>query len=388
MFDEFDNYIKEQMQKTAKSLPNTYEEKIARTMEHLSEEKENVQWKSFPRVAAIVCVCVVLGTTGVYAGVKSYMQRLESISDEKIREIDSNIQEYDNDADAYTRELTESEKERMEQLRQAYENEGKFPEGEMTTVEKVAEVKADTFCYCYENSTVYLPKEELTDEQLLQLIDLQHVRDYAVSKKQGDDREKIKGKGAIGTGKASRIAVNCVEYIYGDKLGEYKVEVDNRAYKEEQEDKSACYIVKMRGKDVKIDVDVNAYTGEVTFVYWDDAESVVTGIPVKEDDYIAYGSEVQRVAEYIMGKDQLKKINLSYLYEQKTNNLYSGSVGYYAIDNVGKGYVLAYSVNLGRIDHIFRMGDYEEFVEYLNENEKENHNKNGRNRKFLELELP
>ena len=50
-------------------------------------------------------------------------------------------------------------------------------------MQKKSEVVHGELCFCVENSTFYLPKQELTDDELLQIIDFMEKRDYSVRKK-------------------------------------------------------------------------------------------------------------------------------------------------------------------------------------------------------------
>ena len=70
---------------------------------------------------------------------------------------------------------------------------GTLPETKLKEVDSQKEVKANggkEVVYCRANSTFYLPKSELTDEQLLQIIDFNERRDYALAKQNQADRAR------------------------------------------------------------------------------------------------------------------------------------------------------------------------------------------------------
>lgn len=67
----------------------------------------------------------------------------------------------------------------MELLQEKYENGGLFPQEKICEVNTKAEIVEGELSFCYENSTFYLPKEELTDEEILRIIDFWERRDYA-----------------------------------------------------------------------------------------------------------------------------------------------------------------------------------------------------------------
>ena len=85
-------------------------------------------------------------------------------------------------ADSYIREYTEEERNRMSELYTQYQQ-GVFPEGELPQVDSVEEAEALELCYLTTTSSFYLPDRELTDEELLQLIDFEVKRNYALKKR-------------------------------------------------------------------------------------------------------------------------------------------------------------------------------------------------------------
>ncbi len=86
-----------------------------------------------------------------------------------------------NSADSYSRPMTESETARLEELRQAYLEQGYFPKKELTLIDSPEKYKKGVAFYA-ERSTFFLPEKELTDEQLLELIDFKEKREYSLAK--------------------------------------------------------------------------------------------------------------------------------------------------------------------------------------------------------------
>lgn len=66
-----------------------------------------------------------------------------------------------------------------EQETEEYEN-GKYSEEQLLTVEKTADVPEVALVYCYGSSTFYLPEQELSEQQILKIIDFRYKRDYAL----------------------------------------------------------------------------------------------------------------------------------------------------------------------------------------------------------------
>ncbi len=82
----------------------------------------------------------------------------------------------------YSRKLTEAEQERYNELQAAYEEEGMYTEAESVVIQTIAEYNGETFAVCAEDGNYYLPERELTDDELLQLIDWQHKGMYCLER--------------------------------------------------------------------------------------------------------------------------------------------------------------------------------------------------------------
>lgn len=135
---------------------------------------------SFRRAAILAAACLVLASATVTAS-GLYQARMESMNHEKLEEYFAQLQEADVSADSYSRPFTESETARMEELRQAYLEQGYFPKRELTLIDSPEKYKKGVAFYA-ERSTFFLPEKELTDEQLLELIDFREKRDYSLAK--------------------------------------------------------------------------------------------------------------------------------------------------------------------------------------------------------------
>jgi hypothetical protein len=105
-------------------------------------------------------------------------ERLENMSKEETSAIAEDVGQAD--VDSFTREYTEEEKSRMRALYEQYE-EGVFPVSVLPQVATVEEAEELGFCFLVPDSMFYLPDRELTDEELLEIIDFYAKRDYAVA---------------------------------------------------------------------------------------------------------------------------------------------------------------------------------------------------------------
>lgn len=135
----------------------------------------------YPKIAAACIACfLVFGATASAMGiVNAYRQRMEAMDEQEIAE---NYQiACAGETTEMNRPYTESERQRYEELNSRYESGSILPQSQMAYIQSAQEysgtgVAMDTTCY-----TLYLPQEELTDEELLQIIDQHHKTAYSIN---------------------------------------------------------------------------------------------------------------------------------------------------------------------------------------------------------------
>ena len=191
-----DDYIDRKIRKMAESERMAVPESLNTTVENILEglKPENADNKNtdgkranqtvrhygFRRIVIPAAACLLLASTTVTAS-GLYRARMESMNHEKLETYFSGLQEADVAADSYSRPLTDSEKNRLEELRQAYLEEGYFPKNELAMLDSPEKYKKGVAFYAA-RSTFFLPEEEMTDEELLELIDFREKRDYSLAK--------------------------------------------------------------------------------------------------------------------------------------------------------------------------------------------------------------
>jgi len=107
--------------------------------------------------------------------------RLENIPKQELEAVNQMVQGQNNaEADSFSREYSKEEIKRMQQMQEAYQN-GRFPQQTITYTDSVGQIPDDLLRYDPDTSFLYLPDRTLTDEELLQIIDFNYTRDYAVS---------------------------------------------------------------------------------------------------------------------------------------------------------------------------------------------------------------
>lgn len=131
--------------------------------------------------ACIACFLIFGATASAMGIVNAYRQRMEAMDEQEIEEIYQIAAT--NETTEMNRPYTADEWRRYEELNSRYESGSILPQSQMAYIQNPQEysgtgVAMDTTC-----STLYLPQEELTDEELLQIIDQHHKIAYSINQK-------------------------------------------------------------------------------------------------------------------------------------------------------------------------------------------------------------
>ncbi|MDE6318571.1 MAG: hypothetical protein K2M22_02445 [Lachnospiraceae bacterium] len=212
-------------------ISSEMQEEIMMNIQSRMKSENSRTWNVRKMAMAAAAFVVVAGVVSlpVRAIVTSVVkERMESIPKEEVQKINDMVQSKPTEADTFSREYSDSEKERNKALWQAYK-EGRFPENLLEQVENAEDAPDGTVCYVRSTGIFNLPDQEMTDEEILEIIDFQHKMSYAVSEssaaqearaeKQAEEnqwREKIQAAGGISEEEAIEIARKQME----DELGE------------------------------------------------------------------------------------------------------------------------------------------------------------------------
>ena len=193
MRDDFiDRKIRKMAEAERMAVPESLDAKVENILDGLETEKKDskntdgkrvnqtVRHYGFRRIVIPAAACLLLASVTVTAS-GLYRARMESMNHEKLETYFSGLQDADVAADSYSRPLMDSEKNRLEELRRAYQEEGYFPKRELTMLDSPEKYKKGVAFYAA-RSTFFLPEEEMTDEELLELIDFREKRDYSLAK--------------------------------------------------------------------------------------------------------------------------------------------------------------------------------------------------------------
>ena len=105
----------------------------------------------------------------------SYLDRYEQMSDAEIDELYAMLSSGPVDVwGGDSRDLTPEEQIRYEEWTEKYEQENAYTETTITVITFPEEYDGQELAYCIADAQFYYPERSLTDEELLQLIDLEH----------------------------------------------------------------------------------------------------------------------------------------------------------------------------------------------------------------------
>lgn len=177
--DQFEQDLFQMAEQEQMIPPKTLYQKAEDTFRHLPKQKHIFQmtWKkSLVLAAALIAMCSVT----VMAAVGALQQRMEAMNGQEIEDYFVQIYASRLGADHYSRPVTDTEQTRMEELTVSYEQDGVFPEKVLTMIRTSEEYKGTGIAFSKDTSTFFLPDTAMSDEELLQIIDFRHRRDYSL----------------------------------------------------------------------------------------------------------------------------------------------------------------------------------------------------------------
>ncbi len=146
------------------------------TVDH---KRSGAGWRKNLAAAALILAAVGAAAFPVSALVNSLVkERMERMPQAEKDAYVENIKNQTTEADGFTRAYSAQEEERYEEMARQYQA-GTFPDKEVVQVENEKEAEAYEFCYVKPTSVFCLPERELTDEELLEIIDFMAKREYA-----------------------------------------------------------------------------------------------------------------------------------------------------------------------------------------------------------------
>lgn len=363
--DKFiDELLRERLTGTEYNVPESLDEKLNDTIHEI--EKCDVKkgskrflWLSTNKVAGFALFVLMLSVISIssYAAVNLFRDRMSAMPEKVRQDYNNDVQKSSLEADAYSRKLTHSEEERMIKLRKQYEKEGRFPEKEIKQFKDNEGMVEDGLYFVVEESKFYLPDRIMSEEELLEIIDLQEKRDYSVQQENATDDEsdsKIKKNG-----KLEKQSIEIISKLYNLNEKELKIVSTDLV--------DGCYVYEIKGDDV-------------TYSVYGSKQDAVERIILKKDNLSAHQSGIKlekvktkMISEKLKERVEVfsgKKINSKSIYCLVDNkeNLAYGTISYYFHMSDGSGCVAVYSMayhdsyDLYTIDNAVMVQEIEEKI--------------------------
>ena len=360
MKKSMDEWLREGLTDREYQIPHSYEKKLEQTIKEIENRKVIHRAGRFSRfavnkAAGVVIFVFLLSAVSIssYAAVNLFRDRMSSMSETERQNYNSDIQNCKVDEDVLSRELTLGEREQIAVLREQYENEGKFPQKEIRQMKTNEGTVADELYFVADESKFYLPERAMTEEEMLQLIDLQEKRDYSVRQQnEAEISEDQKGQDA-GEPDAwlERRSVETVAKLY--EIAEPELEIVSNNVKDR------CYEVAQKD------------SGSRFFVYYSE-DHAIERIIYKKKGVSAHQSGVQSESLHIkrISKKMRKRAEVFTGKEMDTQSSYSmmedsgelahGTISFYHQMMDGSVCVAVYSTAYDDLYDMYKLDDMKE----------------------------
>lgn len=342
--NRIDKKIFEMAKKEEINTPKSYEDRVQKILDELPESQVEERRKLKIRPAfAMAAVLVLIMSVTAGATINAISKRMNDMSNKEKQQMITNMDKSNADKDSYSRKLTDSERERMDKLREQYENEGRFPEGKVAVVDKEEDAKEGQITFVTTTRTYVIPEKEMTDEQILQIIDYGYKEDYSLRQERrgteenydgvvsdeqvAENEEKIKSSNGMSKEAAKELAAKYIKNIYDIDVSEYDVDV-NANY-------DSSYEVHFQ-KDNSIIVNIDAANKQLEYIHIDEYEVENNNEKADENLFTNYADTVK---EIIINKANLAEKDSKYHYEYtltEDEKVQAGIMSYYFEKSNGK----------------------------------------------------
>ncbi len=400
MENNFDQKIKKMVSEEKAILPSSYKNKLNATFEILEQVHEQRKWNiSKYKMAAMLAIILIAGiSASAVAAVNLYYERMEQMSEQEKNKLNEDVQNSEANADSYSREITSSEQERLEQLTKQYEESEVFPQSSLLQVAAIDQIDQDKVCFISETSTFYFPEREMTDEELLELIDFRHKRDFSITEaNQSIIEEQKKATNSNSNLTKQEAEQRAAEFVSGilkvDTSGFEKDSAFNTTT-DSEENSLSQYMVTLSSEEstTKYYVLIDGFTGDLIEIRLMDSTKVDSansdykdGIEFNKELCIQNKSLVDVILKDGLNVSQeVDKFYLGYNLDSD-GKLAKGIVTYTVKITDDSGYAFRYSFNMDRIYDILYISSFQEY-EKLNKIIKEKQAESGIVHKSLLLE--
>lgn len=318
-------------------------------------------------------LCFVMLGSFAFASSSLLQNRMESLSDKERKVYVTDVENSIADADTFSRDLTDIEKKRIDELVLLYKNEGIFPEGTLLVVENMNEIDEDVLTFVSRESLFVLPDRELIDEEMLELIDFYYKRDYSIM--QSSSRAAVLDDESINIVQDidSEIPIQEVEqvvkniYDVQSDIFETSVETDiNQNY---------SILLKSTEDDKCFRIIYNVDKGRIEELdYFQGIDDFTEGVKVNIDEYINNFEHIKdMLVEDLSVTGEMEKCYCDYNV-MSDGSLVRGIISYLFIMENGECYVVKYNCKDKVVTNILLL-DYQYYQRIIDSNEDKRENR-------------
>lgn len=361
------------------STANVYGDKF--TKSDSNNEKSNFIRKKLSKkrngflaiFVTLICFSIMFFSISVFASSNLLKDRMESLSDKERNDYIANVENSIADADTFSRELTNTEKKRMEELLLLYKNEGVFPESSLLVIENKDEMDKEVLAFVSRESLFVLPGRDLNDEEMLELIDFYYKRDYSImqssSRAEAYQDKSIDIIHDIDSAIPIEEIKQVVENIYDVQSDNYEMSV------EADIDRSYSIILKSTEDDKGFRIIYNMDKGRIEEL--DFSQGIVNyaeGVEVNVDEYLNNFEYIKdMLVEDLSVTGEMEKCYCDYNV-MSDGSLERGIISYLFIMKNGECYVIKYNCKDRVVSNILLL-DYQYYQGIIDSNESKRENR-------------
>lgn len=342
---KIDQKLKKMARQSGPPMPKEYEEQLEQLLQTLpGKQRRKIPgyWKA---AAAMLAVALLFGSSGIEGAIHYLNARMGAMTDTEISDYNDMVQSIPLNADSFSRAFSKEERERMLELREEYLSAGRYPSSELLVVEHAAEVPDDAVVYIVDSSAYFLPERELSDEELLELLDFGYKRDYSVVHSNFDSKSE-ENEVAVDDA-VKKVAAEAVRATLGVDVSEMycraeAVSTGNRYCLTYEEDNAKiCYVVVQPETNRVISVAKNFAAGEKGSVKFSEKE-LENGKKQFE----------KCLACDIWGEIEVEQITAKYYLQSNGQDVIMGDIYYLAELSDGSAYSCTYDMASHKISII------------------------------------
>ena len=352
-------------------VPENLNERIANIIENLPEKQVERRTKIKFKTAIVVTAAIItLMSVTAGATIDKFSKRMNDMSDKEKEKMVSDEYKSNAECNSYTRDLSETEKARIVELRKAYENEGVFPKDSVQVIDNIDEAKKGKISFVTKTRTFVVPDGEMTDEELLEIVDYEYKSNYSLIQK-NRNQENITENGEYGKSVADDKVSSDETISNAKKVLNNIFDYDTQKWKATVEtlDNDEYDVTLSDKKNNRFVVSINAKTTEWTCITDINEEENSDSIKINKEKYGEQYSEIEKIVKDKMDLwESVNKITCVYGIT-KDNTLNHGNVKYEIELQNSKTYTIIINENSEKIIEISKH-DTEEYIKNMNSNSK------------------